>query len=84
MPQNAKEQIAQLLRPELENVPTVSGEEVDSVMDAFTVLETSSPHTGHIQYRLLHVDPQIERRSDIAAAIERAIHAAGYYVAGEE
>jgi hypothetical protein len=65
-------------------VPTVSGDEVDTVVKAFTVMETSSPHSGHIQYRLLNVDPQMERRSDIADAIERAVHAAGYYVAGEE
>ena len=84
MPQDLKEQITRRLRPELEKVPTVSGEEVDTVINAFTLLDSSSPKPGHVQYRLLHVDPQLEGRSDIADAIERAIHAAGYYVAGEE
>lgn len=84
MPHEAKERIAQHLRLELERVEALSPQEVDAVIDAFTVLESSSPRTGHIQYRLMRLGPEIEQRSDIASAISRAIHAAGYYLAGEE
>ena len=84
MPQQAKERIGQRLRLELETVEGLSPEEIDEVIDAFTVLESSSPRTGHIQYRLMHLGPDIEQRSDVANAISRAIHAAGYYLAGEE
>jgi hypothetical protein len=84
MPQEAKERIAQHLRRELESADALSSQEIDAVIGAFTVLESSSPRTGHIQYRLMHLGPEIEQRSDVASAISRAIHAAGYYVAGEE
>lgn len=84
MPQEAKERIARHLRPELERMGALSGEEIDAVIGAFTVLDSSSPRSGHIQYRLVHLGPDIEQRSDVAGAIERAVHAAGYYIAGEE
>jgi hypothetical protein len=84
MPQEAKERIAQRLRPELERVDALSSQEIDAVIGAFTVLESSSPRTGHIQYRLMQLGPEIEQRSDVANAISRAVHAAGYYLAGEE
>ena len=84
MPQEAKERIVQRLRSELERVDALSDEEIDAVIGAFTVLESSSPRTGHVQYRLAHLGPDMEQRSDVANAISRAIHAAGYYVAGEE
>lgn len=83
MPQQVeKERIVRHLRPELEKIQTIKGDEVNAVVEGFTVLD--SPHHGHVQYRLAHVSPEIERRSDIAGAIERAIHAAGLRVAGEE
>ncbi len=84
MPNEITERIAQRLRSELEKLDALSGEDIDAVIAAFTVFESSSPHTGHVQYRLVHVRPEIERRSDIESAISRAIHAAGYYIAGEE
>lgn len=84
MQQEAQQRIAQRLRLELERVEALSTQEVDAVIDAFRVLESSSPRTGHIQYRLMNLGPEIEQRSDIANAISRAIHAAGYYLAGEE
>jgi len=84
MPQDAQERIARHLRPELENVGGLKGDEIDAVVGAFTVLESSAPHSGHIQYRLTSLRPEIERRSDIQTAISRAIHDAGYFVAGEE
>lgn len=84
MPHEVKERIDRRLRPELEKVDGLSGEEIDAVIGAFTILESSSPHTGHVQYRLVHLRPEIERRSDVETAISRAIHAAGYYIAGEE
>ena len=84
MPQEAKERIAQRLRAELERVDALSGEEIDAVIGAFTVLDSSAPHAGHIQYRLTQLGPDVEQRSDVANAIERAVHAAGYYIAGEE
>jgi len=84
MAHDVKERIAQHLRPELERMNTLSGEEIDAVMGAFTLLESSSPRTGHVQYRLAHLGPAIEQRSDVESAISRAIHAAGYYIAGEE
>jgi hypothetical protein len=84
MAQQVQERIARYLRLELERVEGLSAPEIEAVMSAFTVLETSSPRTGHVQYRLMHLGPEIEQRSDIANAISRAIHAAGYYLAGEE
>jgi hypothetical protein len=84
MPQEAKERIAQRLRPELEKVAALTRQEIDAVIGAFTVLESTSPRTGHIQYRLVDLGPDFEQRSDVANAISRAIHAAGYYLAGEE
>jgi hypothetical protein len=84
MPNAVKDRIAERLRPELEKVPTLSGDVVEKVVRGFTVMESSAPHSGHVQYRIEHVGPEIERRSDVNNAIERAIHAAGYYVAGEE
>lgn len=84
MQQLAQERIAQHLLRELRHVEGLSEQEVEAVIGDFTVLETSAPHSGHVQYRLMHLGPQVEQRSDIANAICRAIHAAGYYVAGEE
>lgn len=84
MPHEAKERITQRLRPELERVDALSRQEIDAVIDAFIILESSSPRTAHIQYRLMHLGPEVEQRSDVAGAISRAVHAAGYYVAGEE
>ena len=84
MPLDAQERISEHLRPELEKVKTLSGDEIDAVVSGFTVLESSAPKSGHIQYRLVHVRPEIEQRSDVGSAIERAVHAAGYFVAGEE
>ncbi|MDB5092992.1 MAG: hypothetical protein JWO85_1093 [Candidatus Eremiobacteraeota bacterium] len=78
------ERIAQRLRPELEKENALTREQIDAVIGAFTVLESSSPRTGHVQYRLAHLGPEIEKRSDVEGAISRAIHAAGYYIAGEE
>ena len=78
------ERIAQRLRPELEKENALTREQIDAVMGAFTLIESSSPNTGHVQYRLVHLGPAIEQRSDVESAISRAIHAAGYYIAGEE
>jgi hypothetical protein len=84
MPQGAKERITQRLRPELERLDALSTQEIDAVIGAFMVFDSSSPRTGHVQYRLMQLGPEIEQRSDVANAISRAVHAAGYYVAGEE
>jgi hypothetical protein len=83
MPQQTQERIAHHLREEL-RVEGISEQEIETVIGAFTVLETSSPRSAHVQYRLLRGGLDIEQRSDIANAIARAIHAAGHYLAGEE
>lgn len=82
MPQEVKERIVRHLRPELEKVDGLTTEERNAVIGGFTVLE--NPHRGHIQYRLAGIEPEMDQRSDIEEAISRAVHAAGYYIAGEE
>ncbi len=84
MPQEIKERITQHLRPRLENVASLSQEEIEAIIGAFTVLESSAPHTRHLQYRLARLQPEIEQSSEVQHAISLAVQEAGYYVAGEE
>ncbi len=84
MPQEVKERIARCLRPELEHVGGLSSEDIDAIIGAFTLIESTAPRSGHVQYRLAQLRPEIEQRSDVQLAISRAVQECGYYVAGEE